>query len=51
MTWTLNRAAHAVERELTVLFTEHGLTPAPVQFGMLTHHLAVGETRTSAQLA
>lgn len=48
VTWTLIRAAHAVERELTVLFADHGLTP--VQFGVLAH-LATGVTRTSAQLA
>ncbi len=48
VTWTLIRAAHAVERELTALFAEHGLTP--VQFGVLAH-LGAGETRTSAQLA
>lgn len=48
LTWTLIRAAHPVERRLTALFAEHGLSP--VQFGLLAH-LSIGRASTSAQLA
>lgn len=48
VTWTLIRAAHQVERELTALFADWGLTP--VQFGVLAH-LATGAALTQAELA
>lgn len=48
VTWSLIRAAHRAERELTVLFAAHGLSP--VQFGVLSH-LATGAEPTQAQLA
>lgn len=48
VTWTLIRAAHVAERQLTQLFAEHDLSP--VQFGILAH-LATGRAHTSAQLA
>lgn len=46
--WTLIRAAHHVERELTALFAEFGLSPS--QFGVLAY-LAAGEPLTQADLA
>ena len=48
VTWTLIRAAHRAQRELTGLFADHGLSP--VQFGVLSH-LATGEAFTQARLA
>ncbi|GAA0293559.1 MarR family transcriptional regulator [Kineococcus aurantiacus] len=48
VTWSLIRAAHRAERELTALFAAHGLSP--VQFGVLSH-LATGTEFTQAQLA
>nr|WP_269328233.1 MarR family winged helix-turn-helix transcriptional regulator [Kineosporia mesophila] len=48
VTWSLIRAAHRAQRELTQLFAEHGLSP--VQFGVLTH-LSTGTPMTQAQLA
>lgn len=48
VTWTLIRAAHRAQRELTQLFADHGLSP--VQFGVLSH-LATGESFTQARLA
>ena len=48
VTWTLIRAAHRVERSLTELFAERGLTP--IQFGVLAQ-LATGEPLTQAELA
>lgn len=46
--WTLIRAAHHVERELTALFAEFDLSPS--QFGVLAY-LAAGEPLTQAELA
>lgn len=46
--WTLIRAAHRVEQQLTELFASRGLSP--VQFGVLAH-LATGVPLTRAQLA
>lgn len=46
--WTVIRAAHRLEQQLTALFAAHGLTP--VQFGVLAH-LATGRPLTRAQLA
>lgn len=46
--WTLIRAAHRVEQQLTELFASRGLSP--VQFGVLAH-LATGAPLTRAQLA
>ena len=48
VTWSLIRAAHHAQRELTAVFAEHGLTP--VQFGVLSH-LATGTDFTQARLA
>ncbi|NAZ85254.1 MarR family winged helix-turn-helix transcriptional regulator [Kineococcus indalonis] len=48
VTWSLIRAAHRAQRELTAVFAEHGLSP--VQFGVLSH-LATGAQFTQAQLA
>lgn len=48
MGWSLIRAAHRVERDLTSLLAEVGLSP--VQFGVLAT-LATGPVRTQAQLA
>ncbi|WP_369053422.1 MarR family winged helix-turn-helix transcriptional regulator [Kineococcus terrestris] len=48
LAWSLIRAAHRVERELTAVFAEHGLSP--VQFGVLCH-LAAGAEPTQAELA
>ena len=46
--WSLIRAAHRVERDLTVLLAERDLTP--VQFGVLAT-LATAPPRTQAALA
>lgn len=48
VTWSLIRAAHRAQRELTALFAHHGLSP--VQFGVLSH-LGTGTDFTQAQLA
>ncbi|WP_432497737.1 MarR family winged helix-turn-helix transcriptional regulator [Kineococcus gypseus] len=48
VSWSLIRAAHRVERRLTEVFADHGLSP--VQFGVLCH-LAAGTSPTQAQLA
>ena len=48
VTWSLIRAAHRAQRDLTEVFAEHGLSP--VQFGVLSH-LATGAAFTQAQLA
>jgi len=48
VTWSLVRAAHRAQRELTAVFAGHGLSP--VQFGVLSH-LASGAEPTQAQLA
>jgi len=48
VTWSLIRAAHRAQRELTLVFAEHGLSP--VQFGVLSH-LATGAEFTQAGLA
>lgn len=48
VTWSLIRAAHRAQRDLTALFAEHGLSP--VQFGVLSH-LATGLPFTRAELA
>lgn len=46
--WTVIRAAHRIESDLTALFTEHGLTP--VQFGVLVQ-LGADAALTNAELA
>lgn len=48
VTWSLIRAAHRAQRDLTALFARHGLSP--VQFGVLSH-LATGGEFTQAGLA
>lgn len=48
MGWSLIRAAHRVERDLTALLAEVGLSP--VQFGVLAT-LATTPPRTQAELA
>ncbi|WP_380159765.1 MarR family winged helix-turn-helix transcriptional regulator [Kineococcus sp. R86509] len=48
VTWSLIRAAHRAQRELTAVFAHHGLSP--VQFGVLSH-LGTGAEFTQAQLA
>ena len=48
VTWTLIRAAHRVQRCLTRLFAEYGLSPT--QFGVLAH-LSTEQSKTQAELA
>jgi len=48
VTWTLSRAARAVERRLTTVIAAHGITA--VQFGVLVQ-LATNNSMTRAELA
>ena len=46
--WSVIRAAHTLERQVTALFAAHGLTP--VQFGVLSY-LAANGPMTTAEVA